>query len=65
MKARKENLLSMMQKNNLNISGFAKELGVSRGTISMIIHGKRNVGGKIIGAFIKKYPKEDIKQYFF
>lgn len=65
MKANQEHIQNFIKSKGWTVSKFASELGLSRGSTSLVIHGKRNPGGKFIGAFTKRFPDEDIKEYFF
>jgi len=65
MKINKNEILIILKQNNWNLSDFARELGVSRGTVSRIMNEQRRPGSTFIGAFSKRFPREIINKYFF
>jgi transcriptional regulator with XRE-family HTH domain len=46
-------------KNGKTLTGFAKELGLSHSTLSHILKGKRNAGGKVIRALVSHPDTRD------
>ena len=44
---------------------FAKKLGIGRSQLWRIKTKKNKVGSKFIQGFMKAFPKENIKDYFF
>ena len=64
MEANKEAIFELMKEHGLTVTGFAKELGMRRESISGALHGHNRVGAKFIGAFAKRFPDKDLKTYF-
>ena len=44
---------------------FSKKLGIGRSQLWRIKTRKNKVGSKFIQGFMKAFPKENIKEYFF
>ncbi len=61
MKLSKEKIISLTREQGISQNAFARQIGVSPGTLSNALNGRRGVGRTVLVGLLRQFPSETVK----